>query len=679
MVDEYVDLDKLGVELESNTDISESEMDDSLFEKEEEFVSNIDEPIQESDPNSGQSTAFRRAAGEGLMFGGSDEAIGAENVGLDIIQRFLNSLTHGAVGRSPSQVNKELTEQGFKIDSSVAGATDLGDAYTESRDVAREESKQSQEEFPLTSLAGNIAGSIPSAVLTAGLGTVGKAGQLGRIGDLAHKTGRPLTAAVTGAKRAQLGRTMGLFGAEGGLAGYGTSEKEDIGGQAEDALAGAGMGAGLGLGMHGAGVALKGAGRALADTPWGRLVSAGRKSRRAGFDITSPGGRQRLQNEILNKSEDMVRMIEGEGTEAIIAKKELLRQASESGEKIDVTNLVEEIDSVIADLAGKAKGSTRRADLKKITQLRNELVEDAKLLKQPSDIVDDGIDVITGQPKIRTIEPELPKDAGKISPEDTDTYRKVYGELSSLGDDSLKSPESQYAATGITTGIRDTLRERYPQLEQLDGVISIFKRLEETTNLDKANSLKLDAVNKLMRSAGLMDVLNKAGASRAAMRRAIKSHVNEIKRISPKIGSELEEIFNKYPELQETLMKATSEGLDVTNIGKSGLAKFGSMLEGSKMNLEGIAKDSTNIVKNVSEKLGYKKLATMSRWSGQQFESAIDNILNNNKYYGPQRDKFVEVMKKMAGEDHRGRNAILFGMQQNPAYVEMLREISGEE
>ena len=154
-----------------------------------------------------QGEAFLKGAQQGATFGFADELSGAADV---VLKKFGDVLL------------PEGTENPYKDKSS-------SEVYRAGRDEVRAQQKKLEEAHPGTVLSGSIIGGILIPGAAGALGAAGK-GLKG--------------AAAAGA-------------IEGGLAGAGTSEEENVAGLAADVGTGAALGAGFGGALHGVGKAAK--------------------------------------------------------------------------------------------------------------------------------------------------------------------------------------------------------------------------------------------------------------------------------------------------------------------------------------------------------------------------------------------------------------------------------------
>lgn len=163
-------------------------------------------------PESPASSALA-GAGQGAMFGFGDELVGAGSAAGNLIGL-------GREGETPR------------------------DAYIRARDYARAVDDQARLTNPKSSIGGEVAGAIASALATGGAG-------LGARGAVTAAEAPALLkayGALGGAKA--LGKTAAIAGAQGAAQGLGASRATDVGGAAVDTALGGILGAGAGAAGH---------------------------------------------------------------------------------------------------------------------------------------------------------------------------------------------------------------------------------------------------------------------------------------------------------------------------------------------------------------------------------------------------------------------------------------------
>lgn len=157
---------------------------------------------QEREPMS-KMEAAKIGASEGLSFGFSDNIAGAVNGLLDDGMRATHAL--GLTGPSPKQQEEELAAKGFTGD----GINPQTSAYEEGVESRRQDIANAREDHPYVTMAGDVAGSIPTAIATGGMSIPAQGAVMGvGYGDATN----PLDMAKDAAGGALLAKATPLVG-----------------------------------------------------------------------------------------------------------------------------------------------------------------------------------------------------------------------------------------------------------------------------------------------------------------------------------------------------------------------------------------------------------------------------------------------------------------------------------
>jgi hypothetical protein len=276
-----------------------------------------------------------RGATQGATLGFADELGGLAQQGMDKIA--------GLFGDSVTDVNKKLSDQGFKGD---IGPKDSGALYTQARNENRFADDAAQKANPKTYGASSIAGSIlPSLAVPFGAG----AGVL---------------------------KTAASAGGMGALQGLGNTEELDSKG-AKDALVGAGLGAGTAtIGSALAPYLAKGAasvsnkiGNAFGDTAEKLALNATGATGKQVSKFEDDAGRQLLDRGLVkfgDNAENIATRVGAESDRAGQSIGNVLKQLDEGGAMASSDNVVSALENHIKDLAKDPSKVQERAQLQSI-------------------------------------------------------------------------------------------------------------------------------------------------------------------------------------------------------------------------------------------------------------------------------------------------------------------------
>jgi hypothetical protein len=236
--------------------------------------SSLEQPQEQEEM--GMGTAALLHGLQGATFGTSDEIIGALNAIPEMVT-------------APRESGEGLLEKYKRL-------------YKQERDVERAHLQQAEEEAPISSLAGGLAGgfALPGKWLAEGglaaTKLLPKLAQLGpNAAKLAEVAASPVGKMVTGGAEA------------GALFGAGASEKEDLSGNISDAISGAKGGAVIGgtLGLAGMGVAkvapILGKLLTKSEGAIGRAYKKGRK----GVDILAPEFEEQVSKGVTKEADEL--------------------------------------------------------------------------------------------------------------------------------------------------------------------------------------------------------------------------------------------------------------------------------------------------------------------------------------------------------------------------------------
>lgn len=263
----------------------------------------------------GQLEAAATQSFEGLTSGNADEIAGGT---LALAEKGL-SYVPGTSAYENKEVDKALTEMGFKIPQE-----ELLDTYKKYKSAAEERRKKLEEEYPVTSVAGELGGAMAQGVLA----------PVGKLASAAK--------AAYGA-RGSLAALAGLGGASGALSGLGKSEA-DVLGEGEyakaldDSFTGMKMGAitGAGVPLIGKGLSALGSGaKNLAYIVPGveKAVNTGKEAFKKGAMLTAKEFRDMFKG----KSGDLFDQVESKLTGMDIARKSAIKRATENAKKAGTT------------------------------------------------------------------------------------------------------------------------------------------------------------------------------------------------------------------------------------------------------------------------------------------------------------------------------------------------------
>ncbi len=645
---------------------SESEDNSFGFDLAPEEKVKVAEYMKSQEPSQGE--AALRGAEQGLLFNFADELGSGIGAGTEA--------AYNAVTGNPE-------------------AQKLSDLYNEYLKFNRERYKAAEESHPLSYTAGAIGGGalIPTSVL-------GKVGTLGKAAPFSEKV-------IKGAA---------IGGIGGGLSGAGSSEAPIMSGEfAQDVYQGAKYGTALGAGLPMAAeagrFAAKGA-KAIASP-----VLKGAQQGLRGVNLLGDEAEKQIQSNIASYGKELTGTIEGKLNELGRLKKEIVEQAEVSGVRINV----KDIDDMIANRLGNDP-ATNLPEVKRemeqfkellrtaqqgpeVTQVRTEfLPKDGKtqigkfedLFKQkqleqqlvpgsdpnPLEMIIEPTDVpnkMIGVIRQKTFDQDgiftgYKKVASKLLDENefanmkeiSETVRaggqdlsrpsellQLYKDLkqkSTYGDYSFKSQEAQKAAGQTIQDVQGLLRSAVPGLEETDAKIASLKRGAKAIGME--DTMDFDPQKMMNKVIDLINKQETVGGTGGKARQQLAEFVGAIKDYHPELAQQVQAKISDLGE-QAIVSKA------VAGIVQPGVVNT----------LKRSAVAAGNAVGFTLHELG--------KVPPQQLTEMGQRILSSQPSQAAQA--VGSALIKAATEPERSRNAILFGLMQNPAYRQYLNQQTSED
>lgn len=585
----------------------------------------------------------------------------------------------------------------------------LSDLYQEYLKFNRDRYKQAEEANPISSTVGAIAG---GALLP--LGAVGKLG------------GVP-------AKLPKLAKTM-LEGARvgavaGGIAGVGGSEAPLLSKDtAEAGMSGAEHGMELGAGIPAVMPVAKGAaegtyqlGENIGSRVFGPVKQAF-KFGLAGDKTVGEAGAAKAGEEISGFAKSVAPGLQNELNRLGALKTKILKQADERGVRIDESLINQKIDDAL-NTEPKSKLPAVRRELEDLQELlrsykegklvRKEVqtempsgkekvrhIEELKKAEQeaiesgvhPGDIdttyepvdVPGKVAAVVRQklydadgnengykklasrlvdeesiPNYKTSTEEVRQDPSDLTrlPE-AEQLRKDLAEKSKFGDQSFKSPEVLNMAGKLTQDVRDAARLAKPQLDTVDSAISNLKQSAESIGITDTKDINEQSImNKII---NLINANRQGGASGIKAREQIDQFINHLDPVNPRLATKLRSNMDRLSSKLSVIEQSNKELSFLAPLSTARtLATSGANLAGY-----GISKAAQGI-KNFSSSTSPEWMQSTAQKLSQVGSKGAQDL--------------SQILTKAASKDDRARNALMFGLMQNPGYRQLLTPHTEDE
>ncbi len=232
---------------------------------------------------------------------------------------------------------------------------------------------------------------------------------------------------------------------------------------------------------------------------------------------------------------------------------------------------------------------------------------------------------------------------------------------SMYGDKSFQSQEAQETAGGLIKDINGLMRGTVPGVAETDAKIASLKRgleflgIEDTINVDpvKIRNKIIDLINKQ----------ENLGGSGGKARNQVDDFRDAIKDHYPELANEVERMVLDLGEQA----KASKAVAGLTEAGMMNTVKRSSMAVGNAIGL-GVHKTGKAISSG---------LQSVNKHSPEKLTAMGTALINSQG--SKATVELGKILLKAATEPERARNAILFGLMQNPAYRKKLDEMSPKD
>lgn len=509
----------------------------------------------------------------------------------------------------------EMTGGGEAALDKILGKNgDLADLYRQHRDESRANYKAAEEENPMTSLAGNLAGGLVTPI------PFGEAKTMGEI-------------ALNGAK---IGAAAGLGSGEADLT------KGQIGKAGGEMLRGAGTGAAIGGVVGGLG---KLGGVVAKSTP-GRAFAEGMK----GNDLVGKEARQKIGDELVQFAGKAGDDIQSELSGAAKNKMSILRDADASGQKLDISDLLnkiypEEVNKLPDSFT--AKGDAARASL-------NEPIERAKTLGKGIDIDQNKLmQEITGNPDLThmDIPPQQPLE---MTPTQIDSFRRA---LANLGfEQDLKDDQVVALAKRMSGKVGEQANEQIPGLGDANKKIKNLIGAQDIFNIGNG----LDELGNQTKLTPLLQRLESDTLSSDVARSKFGKGIEALKSASPELGEKIEQ---QGTDLAEKYDLARDINKPISMTGNP--LEMSKRLSGKVANVAGVG----------IGKLANTPIAQIAKTPFSAMPEYINALSAKLEAKG---SKFAPMVKNLATESEPKRKAIIFSLMQQPAFRQAIESSDDE-
>jgi hypothetical protein len=520
----------------------------------------------------------------------------------------------GLLSKSPSDVNSELAAKGFTGD---LGPQDSTEMYQQARDSSRKDYNAASAANPLSSLAGNAIGS----ALTLGMAPARLVSPMGA----APEGAGILQAMTTGAANAA---------PVAAIAGSGMSNsdltKGDIGGYAEDVAKDTALGAGVGAALP----AISTVGKSVANgISQSKTMQDVLEAYRAGKDklkLSDPETMKNLRDSLKSSAADASDKIQSTIQNLFKQKSDILSNLEDTGVKSNVKDVLQ----TFADQANGSIGVMRPEE--------NQMINDA-IAKT----------MIGGNER---------------SPQELENLIATFKDLKA----NVNTPTGMKSVNNAVQGLQQIQNNLDPQLQQINN--KAFQTIDAAEALTGKNPLDyLNGKKDLAMDNTLANKLEQQGNYK------VSSDLGDIldNGLQTSKNAKISPLSELVPDaaqgIKNTAQDATRLDLAKRMQGETGKGFWAGISDAVMTSAPKLSNATGRAVENNTNFLqqGISKLSSATPDSIQELSSRMAAT------GGAAGKQFANVLSESLNKNGQSRNAIIFGLMQDPTFRALFHDANG--
>lgn len=240
----------------------------------------------------------------------------------------------------------------------------------------------------------------------------------------------------------------------------------------------------------------------------------------------------------------------------------------------------------------------------------------------------------------------------------------------------FSSTEAQKATGGAMKDIQGLLRgsDVLPELQPMDGKITALNKVGEILGIDTRDLNEQSATKKIL------DLINNESnlqTSGITARQKIDAVTEQLRQVDPKMADEFQQQIEQHSVNKDMIKEITKPFNQLTLSSVLGAPRAfgtqGATAAGYKVGQ--FQKNAEDVISKVTQSAPVQRATTfMDRYTPQVLQGAAAKAASSSEE-GMQG--LARVLTQAASLDDRSRNAIVFGVMQNPAYRQWMEKEMG--
>jgi len=249
------------------------------------------------------------------------------------------------------------------------------------------------------------------------------------------------------------------------------------------------------------------------------------------------------------------------------------------------------------------------------------------------------------------------------NPEELYQLYKDLKQKSSYGDYSFKSAEVQRQTGKSIDDVKNMLRETVPGVKSADEKIYQLNQAAEALGIADTRNINEKQIRD--RILSIIGQEGKVGVGAIKAQETINNFIEKLAQVNPEMATKLQQDFAKFGTKVHTIQEinkplnllSLASPLSITRTLGTGAANLGGYYAGQTTRAAGT--------------LAEKGVAQIEKYTPEVLKSKAAQIAQKGSGVA---QELSNILVKAANADERSRNAILFGIMQNPAYRQYLNE-----